>query len=327
MRRTSLILCGAAICLFLPATSGPFCMARSSPQEADLQYIVQQLESNQLTLVDTSRFHAFQDYASSILSQARFPLRNWQYLLLANDLMIWFHDPHTGILNTLLDGPAFPGGSTLAMETTDHLPIDFFWAQDGVVAIPVEGSPSGIRRGDKVLGIGDLTIHQISLELPKYVAGNEPWEHWVAAQLLREGTFLRWLGLIGAHRQVTLRLQRPDGHLYTVSATLEAGPAIDGVLDPHLVSFLNEYVAPPGLQFNLIGDGFAWEIAKSNHYGVFWLFECVNTAAYRAGLHSFFHAVAMRGVPNVVIDLQENTGGEDAIYGWLNSLLEYVATP
>ncbi len=198
-------------------------------------------------------------YAERILATVSPSMPNWQYWLLANDLATWFHDPHTQATppiltphQALLDRvirAAYPGYHWYhysgAMQPT-FIPLGFYWTANGLIAMPMAGSPPSVHLGDRVVRVGKLTIPALQERLSRLISGNRYWVRWNGAQDLTLGYFLHWLGVVSSDDEVPLTLRRADGQAYSVNLSLEREPAarLARVYNRAYEAFLDAFRAP-----------------------------------------------------------------------------------
>ncbi len=238
-------------------------------------------------------------YVARLAGSLREPLPASR-LLEDEDLVLnYLHDPHTNIL----DDDASPAFSP------DLLPLGLYWAQGGLVAYRLALTPERIRTGDQVLAIGGVPVTRLVPRMRRYFSGNGPWLRTLAGWMLPYGTTLRWLGLV-AHGRVRVTLARPFGRRYSVSLPLVPEDLAD------VLSYLRAQAGFDARLLSPVGEEqgaafYGWRLTPD--YGVFWLTSCDDTPGYRAAVRSFFAAVRISGVHYVVIDLQQNPGGNSAV--------------
>ncbi len=276
---------------------------------------------------------AFLSYAEDMLRTASQPMPRWRYWMVASLIARRLDDPHTVVGPAILTPfTAWEEGAERQAFPTLHLPrfpnaslrvlpIEFYWASDGLVAVPLPGTPTTVHRGDQVVRVGRLGVMAMQARLDALISGNPYWVRWNAAQDLTFGYFLYWIGVVSPEGTVMMTLRRPDGALYTVRLRLrdERVLSLAASYNRARAAFLDTYVAPPGMAFTQAP--FAWMVAPSGKYAVFWLRLCWNSPAYQAAVQAFFNEVARRRVPAVILDLQENPGGDSSVVNpWLEHL-------
>ncbi len=221
-------------------------------------------------------------------------------------LAAWFHDPHTLVY-------LIANASWLR-----ELPVDFYWVSDGLVTVRTSESPSAVRTGDRVVAISGVTPSEIDKRLAALLAEETPARRSVAASLLPFSTVLQAVGAVEGNGTVALTLQGAGGGTSTV--TLDFGPVRRQPLTAPAERFQNRYLVPSGLfQRGQSGSFWTWEVTP--RYGFFLLDQCNLTAGYTAAVNAFFRTVAAQHTPVVVLDLQENGGGDsDVADAWLEHL-------
>ncbi len=221
-------------------------------------------------------------------------------------LAAWFHDPHTLVY-------LIANASWLR-----ELPVDFYWVSDGLVTVRTSESPSAVRTGDRVVAISGVTPSEIDKRLAALLAEETPARRSVAASLLPFATVLQAVGAVEGNGTVALTLQGAGGGTSTV--TLDFGPVRRQPLTAPAERFQNRYLVPSGLfQRGQSGSFWTWEVTP--RYGFFLLDQCNLTAGYTAAVNAFFRTVAAQHTPVVVLDLQENGGGDsDVADAWLEHL-------
>lgn len=273
-------------------------------QQHDLRYIVQKLQPH-LAVSGSAEVAAFNAFAARTIAKAAKPLPQWRMLLLADQLLNYFHDPHTVV---------YTPQSGLTM-----LPLGLRWVQGGVAAFPIEGTPSAVRVGDSVVSIGGRTPTQLEQALRRFFSGNSYWLRYFAGQQLGYGYLLHWLGAVDASNRVAVVLRRPGGGILRLSLPLQPVTQQSGAIAAFATyDFIQRYRAPFGLAYPVGTD---WNYRVTPKYAVFWLTACVDSAAYNAAVQRFFVQVAQDHTPVVVLDLQENGGGYSSVaFAWLHHL-------
>lgn len=207
------------------------------------------------------------------------------------------------------------------------LPVAFFSVAGGVVADPVPDHHLGFRPGDRVLTIGPLTPTAIVRRLQAVSPGNVYWRESNLVPYLQRSVVLRWLGVV-RHNKVNLTLRTPRGRTLAVEVPLVAMTASQAADPGYLQArFDLTYVAPLRIPVSQQRPGFFffWQVNRPANYAVFWLLQCDNTPAYRAAADAFFHRVAAEHVTRVVLDLQEDGGGNsDVVNPWYDHLAHYT---
>ncbi len=230
-------------------------------------------------------------------------------LLEDEDLVLdWLKDPHTNLAQ-----------AWSPLSSTDLLPVGFYWTQGGLVAYRVAGSPGGIETGDRVLAIGGVPTRDLLSRLRRFYSGNVPWLQTLADTFLPYGNTLAWLGLEHDGR-VDLSFERSSGERFSLRVALRPiGLSSYESYELGHALFLARYVAPPGLMRRLGDSFYAWRVTPD--YGIYWLVACQDTSGFEHSVSAFFSAVKKAHVGDVVIDLQENMGGDaDVAFAFLRHL-------
>ncbi len=270
----------------------------------DLISTAEQVASVHPAFVDSAdgaaRQRSYLRYAEGLAAGLREPLTYSGLLADEDRVLNYVKDPHTLLAQNW---------SPLA--DPELLPVGFFWAKGGLVVYRVRGTPAGIETGDRVLAIGGIPTALVLVRMRRFFSGNVPWLHTLAGYYLPLGNTLTWLGVV-SHGDVALRLERPSGQRYRIAAALV--PLSLASYDAYELgrgSFLERFIAPPGLAARLRNSIYAWQVTPD--YGIFWLTACQDSPGFERAVQAFFQAVRRAGVSNVVIDLQENMGGDAAV--------------
>jgi hypothetical protein len=238
-------------------------------------------------------------YVSRLAARLRDPV-SFDRLLQDEDLTLnYLHHPHTGDL----------GMAESSVDSPGLLPIGLYWAADGLVAYRLQDSPASVRTGDRVLAIGGVPAARLIPRLRRYESGNGPWLRTLAGMLLPLGRTLAWLGLVHGGR-VGVVLEHASGRRYDVSLALVPEDVL-GLQDymRSATAFEKDFLAPGPTVHG--GPFYSWSLTPD--YGIFWLRQCVDTLGYEKAVQAFFRAVLASGVGNVVIDLQQDSGGNSAV--------------
>ncbi len=248
------------------------------------------------SLGNLARRPGYLAYAQRLAARLREPLTRVD-LAEAEDLVLSrLHDPHTS-----LEGTWNP------LSSPDLLPVGFYWAQGGLVAYRVQGSPAALRTGDRVLALGGVPAQAILRRAQRFFSGNVPWLKTLTGQDLPFGNTLRWLGLVHGDA-VQVELARPSGERYDLTVRLvPQSLAADRSYTLGRDAFLSRYLAPSGMAEPVGRSFYAWRLTPD--YGVFWITSSSDTTGYQAAVDAFFRAVRTAGVYYAVIDLGENPGG------------------
>ncbi len=268
-------------------------------RQPDLRQIARVIEQKEWGLRENpQRLASFTRLAAKDIRTAAEPMPYWRYFGIAASLIASVHNPHTVI---------WPD-----MQERDYLPVAFYWASDGLVTVPMAGSPKGVELGDKVLAIGGKTPAALARGLGRYVPGSGYNVRFATCRflLLSARYSLEWLGVVNRNGRVPITLQDAQGHVEHLSL-----PFVDwsnyGVREQHAsVEFVNRFIAPPGVP--ITNTPFGWKVV-SGRYGVFWLRDFNKIAAVDNGIARFLNAVARRHIPNIVIDVQQDPGGYSSI--------------
>ncbi len=239
---------------------------------------------------------SYLDYMRSVVAQTRSPLPLWRFLEAEDLVLNGMRDPHTTLW--ALYTPLY---------SSDLLPVGFYWVTDGLVVYRIRGTPAGIATGDRVLSIGNVPASRLAQRLRRFYSGNAQWLHALAGSTLPFGNMLRWLGLV-RDGKVALELAGPSGSRYKVSVALAPLDQVTyEAYEQGVASFVDRFVAPPGLREPVGRQFYTWRVTPD--YAIFWLSACKISPAYSAAVDAFFRAVQASGVHYVVIDLQQNSGG------------------
>jgi len=283
--------------------------AGPTAQQQALSFIATTFEDNQPQVWSPTKQLDYERFAQRIEAQADHTVPGWKLLMLARELAAWFHDQHADII---------------APPPTLGIPVEFYWASDGLVAIPVPRSPKGMRLGDEVVRIGNRTVASITTMLPEITSGNTYLQKYFAGKALAYANFLRMLGVVSPGGYVNLEMRRPGGEIYAVRlklipTKLAVTPASQIAAD----KFERRFLLPAGV-WSSGKPFFSWRVNVKHDYGFFWLTQCTPSRALRNGIRQFFTEVETSGIRNVVIDEQGNPGGIATV---VNTFLAYLPTP
>lgn len=243
---------------------------------------------------DPAERAAFRRRAAADVRRAAAPMPRWRYLGLVWSLLAAVHDLHT---------MAWPD-----VEERSYLPVAFYWASDGLVALPVEGSPPGIRLGDRVLSLGGRTPPALARALGRYMTNTGYGMRSEACRLdlLSAHYSLSWLGAVDRRDQVPIVLENAQGKVERLDLPFVRWPDALNRLQAAKTAFEDRFIAPDGIP--VTPAAFGWRVVPGR-YGVFWLRSFDPSPALSRGVAAFYRAVAADGAPNVVIDLQQDPGG------------------
>lgn len=239
-------------------------------------------------------------YAKRLADGLREPLPFWRLLGDEELVLNYLHDPHTSLW---ADYSPF--------YSPDLLPVGFYWADGGLVLFRIQDSPTSVRTGDRVLAISGVPTSGVLLRLRRYVSGNSEWVHELAGQMLPFGNTLRWLGL-ARNGSVKILVEEPSGATRTLAFGLVPN---DGFQDASYyysgqADFIDRFEAPPGLTEPSGRNFYTYHVGR--RYAIFWLTQCDVTAAYERAVNRFFRKVRAAHSRVIVIDLQQNPGGNSA---------------
>lgn len=278
-------------------------------QQQALSFVVTTFEDNQPQVRSEAAMARYAHFAQTIELQAAHAVPSWKFYMLADELAAWFHDQHAYII---------------APHSSDALPIGFYWASNGIVAIPLQNSPKVVKPGDQVLKVGGRTIASLETVLPHVLPGNRYVQRFSAGNDLWSGDFLRMLGVVSPGGYVTLELRHARGETYSVRVKLVPWRQVANSAAQSVAStFQRRFLLPPRV-WPADNQDYLWKINTTHDYGVLWLAQCVPSKGIDRAIGSFFEQVEARHIGNVVIDVQNNSGGMDTM---VNSFLRYLTTP
>jgi len=265
-------------------------------RQHDLRQIAQVIERHEWALRQSpERMAAFRRLAARDVKLAAQPMPDWRYFGLAASLIASVENPHTLI---------WPDP-----EERYYLPLSFYWASDGLVMVPIAGSPKALALGDRVLAIGGRTPAALARALGHYTPGSGYDVRYTATAfgLLAARYSLQWLGVVGRQGLVPIAFEDVRGRVQHLALAFENLPDYLGRQYLSQALFQDHFIAPPGVRVTRAPYG--WRVAPGR-YGVFWLRSFDPSPALDESISRFFAAVDRGNAPNVVIDVQQDTGGD-----------------
>ena len=305
------LTCMASVAMGFPPDVGAAggVSARVAAQQRELGFLVHELELHP-ALHDTARSREFEAFATAQLAAAAQPLPDWRIVAIAARLAAWVRNPHTIVYGF---AARYPGGRAL--------PVAFAWASDGLVTLRVPGSPAAVQTGDRVLAISGVPVAVVQQRLTDLLAGDAILLRSLGADCLPADSTLHALGLVSPGGQVSLDLQGNVGSMFTVELPLQPNDGdLYEVEHRAMERFDANFDLPEASrQHGHRGTNWAW--FANGRYGFFLLTSCVYDASYSAAVTAFFRRVAKLHSPVVVLDLQQNGGGDsDVAIPWLEHL-------
>ena len=268
-------------------------------RQHDLRQIARTIERDEWGLAyEPARLAAFHRLAARDIALAARPMPDWRYFGLAATLVASVRNSHTSV---------WPD-----VEERYYLPLAYYWASDGLVTVPIAGSPRGIALGDRVLAIGGRTPAQLAQALGRYIPGNGYNVRFTACrfELLSARYTLEWLGVVDRAGDVALTVENRQGKVERLRLPFERLPDYLAVQQAAVDRFVDRFVAPPGVP--VTSQVFGWRVVPQD-YGVFWLRRFDPSRALDASLARFFATVQRERAPNVVIDVQRDPGGMESV--------------
>ena len=252
--RTALVSTLTVLLALLPLLAP---LSDQPARQHDLRQIARVIEQHEWSLLtDPARMAAFQRLAARDVRLAAEPMPRSSYLGLAAGLIASVGNPHTEI---------WPDP-----EERYFLPVTFYWASDGLVTVPVPGSPPQDALGDRVLTVGGKTPATIAHLLRRYTPGSSYqvrttawWFGYLSARYS-----LEWLGVVDRHGAVPLTLETAHGRILHLTVALAYLPDFSARQGYAQGSFIDRFIAPPGVPRS--AAAFVWRVVP-RHYGVFWL--------------------------------------------------------
>jgi hypothetical protein len=304
----------AAILLVTSTVLASGCAAQSprvEAQQRELSFIVKKLELHPL-LRNSAKRQAFTAFADRELRLAESPLPNWRIIEIEERLAAWFGDPHTFASALVAD---YPGSQAL--------PLAFDWLADGLVTVRMPDTPSSVATGDRVLDISGVPAATIAQRLSALIGGDAIFVQHLGADELPVDSTLETLGLVRPGGNVSLRLEGADGKDLTIDLTPRPRTG-DQWFKAEQIAFLR-FAATYELPAYELSRGHTnradWTWYVTPRYGFFQLTSCVYDAAYQQAVAAFFRQVAVEHSPVVVLDLQQNGGGDSNVaIPWLEHL-------
>lgn len=274
-------------------------LSNQPAREHDLRQIAAVIERHEWSLQQNpALMAAFRRRAARDVALARTAMPEWAYVGLAASLIASVRNPHTLI---------WPDP-----EERLYLPLTFFWTVGGLVAVPIEGSPPGVRLGDRVLSLGGKTPPELAATLGRYTPGSgyDVRSTAVSFWLLTAHYALEWLHAVGPTGTVPIVLEDARGRVTRLDLPFVAWPDYRERAELASTAFEDRFIAPPGVRVTAAAYG--WRVAAKK-YGVFWIRSFDASAGLDRAVARFFAAVAAGKAPNVVIDVQQDPGGDPYI--------------
>lgn len=224
-----------------------------------------------------------------------------------------------GAASTLAHAVQDPHTVVFPSDSMGVVPVQFVWFSDNkLLVFPLSKVP-GLSSGDSVWALGRQTPGHLLRRLHTVISGNPYWVESMAGPYLSMGMVLTWLGVVH-HHAVRIVLETPSHHRRSIVVPLySASTQWTNARNRLDVAWANAVQAPPGITVTAnSAEFFAWAVHPAHNYGVFWLWQCRDTAAYRAAVNAFFQRVMRDHITRVVWDLQDNEGGTaTVIMPWL----------
>ena len=293
-----------SVCLFtaLFAASTSAQSVSKAALAQDLAYTVKTVSEVHPALVNEGVRKKLEAKAASLTQTLPDDVPRWRVGVTVAERLRVVNDAHTT--------------ADLTFGSSRYLPLSFAWLSDGLVVAPVAGSKVEIPVASKVLKIGGLDTETLEHRLSQLISENRYWIQEMSAYVLPAESVLRWLGVV-QDDAVTLMIRTPEDVVKTVKVGLTD---YELVTSRELDERLREARGLSGpWQGNL--NLAAYRIDADENYGIFWLPTCKNTDEYRFWVERFFRAVAAAGVENVVISVQQNSGGSSDV---IDVLLEHL---
>lgn len=255
---------------------------------ADLDYLVQTLKN-----VHPKTYNGLTDDQKLTIDDAykkiNVPMGAGDFYFVANEIICDLRDAHT---NLYLE--------TNSSDKVIDLPL--IWLKDGMYVLSDNDS---VKKGDKVLAIGQKNSNELLKELAKIIpAENEQWIKLMGSNYVVKEPYLNHLGLI-KEDVVNLRVQR-DNEEFTLKLPL-----------------VNSYDASTPEPFYSTDDvnWITYSIDKENSLGIFKLDKCQNDDKYRSELNKFFTNVYENDIQNIAVDVRRNSGGQSSV---IDEFMKYV---
>ena len=206
----------------------------------------------------------------------------------------------------------------------DKFPFTFKWIGNEMVVINNASDSELLVRGAKILSINQIPVLEIRNELLLYIGAdgatdqNRIYKSQVNGYDFRYNAFDIFYPLIYPLKSenIELEIQRPDKNLIesTVVSTLSREDRFKILIEryPNFPKSRDEM-----WDFNVLSDSTA--ILKVNSFGLTgWK---AITIDYRAYLANVFKEIEELGIQHLIIDIRENTGGNDEM---ANELFTYL---
>ncbi|WIV13446.1 S41 family peptidase [Proteiniborus sp. MB09-C3] len=256
-----------------------------SEMNMDLYYLEKQVIDNHPALKDKDtldRFKGKMDYAYEKIDSIK---SNDEFVFLVMEILATLKDGHTAV--------DLYNGSYNAID------LNFKWLDEGMI---INEGNEVLKKGDKVLKIGNMKPEQILLNMKKFIPSeNDYWLKYKSEQFLPTKMFLNHLGLINNKDKVDVLVEDYNGKIKNVQ-----------------LSF-NNYISIMEKYYNL--RPFYYEINNNKSIGIFYLNFCIYNEQYIKKVEEFFHDIKKDRIEKAVIDLRKNSGGNAVVIG---EFLQYI---
>lgn len=273
----------------------------------DLVYVVDVVSNVHPALADVETREEFKKYAMTLTDSISENTPSWQVGIMLGKLLRWIDDAHTT--------------TDITYGSESYLPLEFAWLSDGLIVAPVKDVGLSIPAFSRVLKVGSYSIEALEAKLSTLVPENKYWVRATGARVLRSEGVLRWLNVL-QDKHVQIVVETPEGEIeeWEIKLVGEALMTDESGLATPLEIALKRARGLDG-PWRSLSDSVAWRVESKSDYGFLWLVRCVNSDDFQSEVEQFFQEVVGAEVQNVVLSVQQNSGGESAV---IDTVLSYL---
>ncbi len=257
----------------------------TSEMKIDLHYLEKCVIDNHPAIKNKTKINKFRekiDYAYETIDSIK---SNDEFIFLVMEILATLKDGHTAV--DLYNG------------NYNAIDLSFKWLEEGMI---INEESDMLKKGDKVLMIGNMTSEQILLNMRDIISSeNDYWIKYKSEQFLPTKMFLDHLGLINDKDKVDILIEDHSGKIKNIQLAF------------------NKYINIVEKYYNL--RPFYYEINNNKNIGIFYLNFCMYNEQYIKKVEEFFCDIKKDKIEKVIIDLRRNSGGEEVV---IREFLRYI---